>query len=150
MIVDIYIYIDRYIVGFINMSERRSSQTGQEIVDDDIMPAYAQFLAEDWSELLARTEGMNGQRNTEFLIKEVVPILVQALAELTKAIEKEEKLIEENIKLRKKNPSIKPRAPFNPLHWLASYLMRHNPKHNKAISKETIAYSSLLHQLLPK
>ncbi|KAH7820614.1 uncharacterized protein MONOS_18649 [Monocercomonoides exilis] len=55
------------------------------------------------------------EETTEYLEKNVMPALLPALEALLKEAEK----------------PIDPESPLNPLHWLASYLLRNNVKRKK-------------------
>lgn len=44
--------------------------------------------------------------------------------------------------MMKKMPSLAPRDPLNPLHWLASYIMRKNPKYITTASLSAASSSS--------
>ncbi len=57
-----------------------------------------------------------------------VPLVVEAMSALMQAVAQEEQRAAAHAALARTNPSLKPFAPLNPVQWLASYLMQHNPK----------------------
>ena len=73
------------------------------------------FLERDKKEL-----AWNGSDMDEYLLEEIYPVLLPGLEELAKEIE--------NCKAEGNKRDIRIRARFNPIRWLAQYLMRHNPK----------------------
>lgn len=90
-------------------------------------------------------------------VKELVPTLVEGIAELLKAEAKEKERDALHRKLMKRDPSVRPRRAFNSLHWLASYLMRHNPNQQQAQNSEAAAenvamktYAAEVSGLLPQ
>jgi hypothetical protein len=88
----------------------------------------------EWeSVILALSKEGSGRSNIPALIKSVVPALQASLVELLKVVEKEAAEQEKFRAQLKANPALKPRAQFNPLHWLASHLMRHNPRYGNAL-----------------
>jgi hypothetical protein len=115
--------------------------------DEDRDPMYAQYLAQGWVELLSQMDGGASQKNMAFLMKDVVPILVEGLQELQKVQQQETEKEEAHRKYMKHNPSAKARRPFNPLHWLSSFLMRHNPRFTKTDSPAIQAYGDSIRNM---
>lgn len=97
---------------------------------------FAQGMAREWMTLLhQRSTALNGaegkltQQETSYLLTHLVPILVEGMSELLRVHEEESKSLHQHAKKVRKNPSMKPMNELVPLEWLASYLVRHNPKH---------------------
>lgn len=89
----------------------------------------------DWERVLAELSASEvaGRSSIPALITHVVPALQASMIELLKAIEREEVEQAKHRAQLKLNPCLKPRTPFNALHWLASHLMRHNPRYGAAL-----------------
>ena len=73
------------------------------------------FLERDKKEV-----AWNGVDMDEYLLEEIYPILLPGLEELAQEIE--------NCKSEGDKRDIRIRARFNPVRWLAQYLMRNNPR----------------------
>jgi hypothetical protein len=73
------------------------------------------FLERDKKEL-----AWNGQDMDEYCLEEIYPVLLPGLEALAKEVE--------NCKSEGDKRDVRIRARFNPLRWLAQYLMRHNPR----------------------
>ena len=73
------------------------------------------FLERDKKEV-----AWNGVDMDEYLLEEIYPILLPGLEALAKEIE--------NCKSEGDKRDIRVRARFNPIRWLAQYLMRNNPR----------------------
>lgn len=94
---------------------------------DDISEARHRRELEE--ALYATLEKTAPNVNLDSLGKDVLPTLVSSMCGLLKAAEDEATHEALHAKHMQKNPAIKPRQKFNSLHWLASHMMRHNPKH---------------------
>ena len=87
------------------------------------------FLERDKKEL-----AWNGVDMDEYLLEEIYPVLLPGLEALANEIE--------NCKAEADKRDIRIRSRFNPLRWLAQYLMRHNPRipniNNPAYKNKTL------------
>jgi hypothetical protein len=75
----------------------------------------------------------------EQLMTSVTPLLVEAMAELLKVVETVDAKEERYREIARENPAFNPPRPFNPVDWLASYLIKHNPNQGGELSGETKA-----------
>lgn len=101
------------------MSEKKA------IVDPDLAPEYGSILGSTWSALV---DLLKQREDGEVLLKELGPTLVRALKATLEELENQsaqDKLHKRYVEL---NPSTKPRRSFNPLHFMASFLVQHNPR----------------------
>jgi hypothetical protein len=118
---------------------------------------YAQRMALQWMQLLQRrhqaTAGENesGKLNpdqTSLVLSSLVPILVEALAELLRVCEGEDRAARNHAKALRRDPALKPRVPLAPVEWLASYLVRHNPRHVANTNPLTLIYQKSVQEAL--
>ena len=103
---------------------------------------YAANMAQQWVNIIQQRvaaeagndegsveKGKLSPKQTEYIVTELVPILVEALSALLRTHEQEERSIYLYNKQCRLYPSMKKRNEFLPIEWLASYLVRHNPKY---------------------
>eukprot|EP00455_Lapot_gusevi_P014861 TRINITY_DN1748_c0_g1_i5.p1 TRINITY_DN1748_c0_g1~~TRINITY_DN1748_c0_g1_i5.p1 ORF type:complete len:118 (-),score=19.74 TRINITY_DN1748_c0_g1_i5:411-725(-) len=99
--------------------------------------SYEQILAKQWENI-----DKNSVVYKCLIESHLAPLLVDASEDLLKELEREAQQLASN------DPSQKPRRPINPLHFLASYLMRNHPKYKskrpasayrKAVQSEVIS-----------
>lgn len=93
--------------------------------------SFAKTLAEDWIALIKNVKeaGYLHAGKLENLVNTVVPVAVEGMSELLKEMEIEAIAEATQQKMQKKNPCMKNRRTFNPVHWLAAYMMKKNPKY---------------------
>jgi hypothetical protein len=78
----------------------------------------------------------NGQDMDEYLLEQVYPVLLPALEGLAKEVE--------NIKNDGDHRDLRIRARFNPLRWLAQYMMRNNPNKVPGLVNEAYKNHSMV------
>ena len=83
-------------------------------------PSFETLLANEWADIV------DSEQHQQILLQSgLVPLVVEASSALLAALEKEAADV-------RANPAAKPRQPINPLVFIASYLMRKNPRHAPA------------------
>lgn len=106
---------------------------------------YARDMAQQWIGVLQkRAGGQMTQQQTAYLVQHLVPILVEALGELLRVHESEARALHQHAKKLRYDPSMKPMNQLQPLEWLASYLVRHNPKHVTNTNPLTLIYAKAI------
>jgi hypothetical protein len=80
-------------------------------------PSFETLLTNQWADMMH-----SDQQQQVLLQSGLVPLVVEASAALLNALEKEASEVQSN-------PAAKPKQPIQPLIFIASYLMRNNPKH---------------------
>jgi len=119
--------------------------------DPNTEAKHAQSLAADWKQVLdeCASHSSDKQQTAQRLLDTVVPSLVDGLCALCRTMEDEASRMAAHERLRRKTPSIPARPPFNPLLWLASYLMRHHPQSKLPVGNSTAAsYAAALQTVL--
>ena len=106
------------------------SSSGSPLTHDDHLLdlQHSTSLASEYLKLIKSSVSPS---NTAYLVETVAPLLVSGLTELLKAVEKEAELAARQRQLSHSDPTVQPGPPFNPVTWLASYLMHNNPRHGR-------------------
>lgn len=119
---------------------------------------YAQQLAQQWVELIQQRQNQLNNNSddpstitpaqTLYLVEKMIPILVESLSALLQVHETEERAYYQHNKQMRKNPAMKPMQKIQPLEWIASYLVRHNPKHVKNNNAITQIYDQNIQTII--
>ena len=88
------------------------------LTEDDV--SFDQQLGQEWASVIAKPATYDA-----LLASGLIPLVVEANNALLRALEAEANA--DTVP----HPSTKPRRRIQPLHFIASYLMRNNPKHDK-------------------
>jgi len=89
-----------------------------------------------------QTQLMSSAHNLDvkWIMNHVAPSLVHALSDLLQAAVVENDTVAKHDKMVRRYPALLPRREFNPSHWIASHLMRHNPKYK---APESLDYNDM-------
>lgn len=93
-------------------------------------PSFEQLLSDEWSDIVTED-----RKHGILLRSGLVPLVVEASSALLKALEAEQA----SIAAASADPSARPRKPIEPIEFIASYLMRNNPKY------KCVEFTSLAH-----
>jgi cell division septation protein DedD len=120
--------------------------------------AFVQGLSAQWDRVVAAlarpgagASGAAGQGAAQVLsaATTTLPLLVSALTATAEAVEAHEKKAAENRAARKRSPLVPPLEPFNPVRFVAAFLVRHHPSLGAPIAGAQVnAYAGTLARIL--